>query len=92
LFSDYNAFRGSLKSALRRTFLTTEDTKGHKRAQSLNLHVLPDLSEGTGASPESVIISLFSRVGLVLVVVSTWPKVFQDFFPGKQLSQTADER
>ena len=28
---DYNAFRGGLKSALRRTFLTTEDTKGaHK--------------------------------------------------------------
>ncbi|RLC03339.1 MAG: hypothetical protein DRI57_29215 [Deltaproteobacteria bacterium] len=26
-FSDYNAFRGCLKSALRRTFLTTKDTK-----------------------------------------------------------------
>jgi len=30
-FSDYNAFRGGLKSALRRTFLTTKGAKGgHK--------------------------------------------------------------
>ncbi len=36
-FADYNAFRGGLKSALRRTFLTTKDTKGAQRAQSLNL-------------------------------------------------------
>jgi len=45
-YSDYNAFRGGLKSALRRTFLTTKGTKGPQRgtklrpgAQSLNLHV-----------------------------------------------------
>ncbi|GEM_PF-2664760 len=34
IISDYNAFKGGLKSALRRTLLTTKDTKG---AQSLNL-------------------------------------------------------
>ncbi len=28
IFADYNAFRGGLKSALHRTFLTTKDTKG----------------------------------------------------------------
>ena len=39
LFADYNAFRGGLKSALHRTFLTTKGTKGAQRAQSLNLHV-----------------------------------------------------
>ena len=35
--TDYNAFRGGLKSALHRTFLTTKDTKGAQRPQSLNL-------------------------------------------------------
>ncbi|GEM_PF-3122403 len=42
-YADYNAFRGGLKSALHRTFLTTKGTKGAQRAQSLNLHVRPEL-------------------------------------------------
>jgi len=52
-FSDYNAFRG-LKSALRRTFLTTKDTKGAQRGTKLKpgaqklkpARVRPDMSEG----------------------------------------------
>jgi len=55
IFSDYNAFRGSLKSALHRTFLTTKDTKGAQRPQSLNpgaqqfkpARSRPDMSEVT---------------------------------------------
>ena len=55
---DYNAFRGGLKSALRRTFLTTEDTKGGTKAtklkpgaQSLNLHVFGRICLRAGAEP-----------------------------------------
>jgi len=44
--SDYNAFRGGLKSALRRTFLTTEDTKGAQRGTKLKPARSPDMSEG----------------------------------------------
>ncbi|RLC09690.1 MAG: hypothetical protein DRI57_21670 [Deltaproteobacteria bacterium] len=46
-FSDYNAFKGGLKSALHRTLFNHKGHKeGHKGAQRLNLHVRPDLSEG----------------------------------------------
>gem|GEM_PF-6939637 len=58
--------RGCLKSALHRTFLTTKDTKGAQRPQSLNPgHKAQTctfgricLRAGAGASPESVIIRI----------------------------------